>query len=155
MASGELATARLATVLGRGEQAFDYFERARGTFADRGQRPLRAVVDYDEAIARGLLRRPGASPLLAAAKSQFTDLGMTEWLGRVAREESSAVLPDDLTPREAEVLRLVATGSTNKEIAEALVLSVHTVERHVTNAYRKIGMRNRADATAYVLQKDL
>ena len=64
-------------------------------------------------------------------------------------------LPDALTPREAEVLRLVAAGRTNKEIAAELVVSVHTVERHLANAYRKISVRNRADATAYVLRSRL
>ena len=59
-------------------------------------------------------------------------------------------LPDGLTPREAEVLRLLAAGATNQEIADALVLSVNTVERHLTNSYRKIDVRNRSDATAYV-----
>jgi DNA-binding CsgD family transcriptional regulator len=67
----------------------------------------------------------------------------------------AAELPDDLTRREAEILRLLATGSTNNEIAAALFLSVHTVERHLTNSYRKVGVRNRADATAYVVRTDL
>jgi ATP/maltotriose-dependent transcriptional regulator MalT len=60
--------------------------------------------------------------------------------------------PGGLTPREAEVLGLVAAGRTNGEIAAQLVLSVYTVERHLQNAYRKIGARNRADATAYVVR---
>jgi ATP/maltotriose-dependent transcriptional regulator MalT len=60
--------------------------------------------------------------------------------------------PDGLTPREAEVLGLLAAGRTNSEIATQLVLSVHTVERHLQNAYRKIGARNRADATVYVVR---
>jgi DNA-binding CsgD family transcriptional regulator len=54
--------------------------------------------------------------------------------------------------REAEVLRLVAAGRTNKEIAALLV---HTVERHLANAYRKISVRNREDATAYVVRANL
>ncbi len=54
-----------------------------------------------------------------------------------------------LTNRETEILRLVAEGNSNKEIAAALSLSVHTVERHVANIYAKIGARGRADATAY------
>ena len=53
------------------------------------------------------------------------------------------------------MLRLVAAGRTNKEIASELVLSVHTVERHLANAYRKMSVRNRADATAYVLKAAL
>jgi len=66
-----------------------------------------------------------------------------------------AKLPDGLTPREAEVLRLVAAGRSNKEIADALVLSLRTTARHVTNIYGKIGARNRADATAYAIRSGL
>ncbi|HUE28031.1 MAG TPA: helix-turn-helix transcriptional regulator [Solirubrobacteraceae bacterium] len=47
-------------------------------------------------------------------------------------------------------MRAVARGMTNKEIADELVISVHTVERHVQNAYRKIDARNRAEASTYV-----
>jgi LuxR family transcriptional regulator, maltose regulon positive regulatory protein len=57
---------------------------------------------------------------------------------------------DGLTGREAEVLSLLTRGHTNLEIAAKLVVSVHTVERHLQNAYRKIGVRNRADAAAYM-----
>lgn len=63
-----------------------------------------------------------------------------------ARATSTA---PELTAREREVLGLLASGKTNKEIAEKLVLSVGTVERHVTNLYAKIGARGRAEATAY------
>ena len=58
--------------------------------------------------------------------------------------------PDGLTEREAEVLQLLTRGCTNLEIAAKLVVSVHTVERHLQNAYRKISARNRADAAAYM-----
>jgi predicted ATPase/DNA-binding CsgD family transcriptional regulator/Tfp pilus assembly protein PilF len=61
-------------------------------------------------------------------------------------------LPARLTAREAEVLRLVAAGKRNGEIAAALVLSVRTVEKHVANAYAKIGARGRADAATYALR---
>jgi predicted ATPase/DNA-binding CsgD family transcriptional regulator/transcriptional regulator with XRE-family HTH domain len=57
-----------------------------------------------------------------------------------------------LTPRETEVLRLVAGGNSNQQIAAELVLSLRTVERHITNVYAKVGARNRADATAYALR---
>jgi DNA-binding NarL/FixJ family response regulator len=57
----------------------------------------------------------------------------------------------ELTPREAEVLRLVARGLANKEIARELDLSVHTVERHLTNLYPKIGCRSRTEAAAFAL----
>jgi len=64
-------------------------------------------------------------------------------------------LPDRLTPREAEVLRQVAKGMSNREIARDLVLSIRTVERHITNLYTKIGARGKADATAYAFRHDL
>jgi DNA-binding NarL/FixJ family response regulator len=64
-------------------------------------------------------------------------------------------LPDGLTPREAEVLALIAGGSTNREIAEILVISLGTVERHIANFYTKINARGRADATAYALRHNL
>ena len=63
--------------------------------------------------------------------------------------------PDGLSRRELEVLRLVAAGESNSQIARRLGLSTHTVERHVANLYRKIGARGRADATAYALRNGL
>jgi len=53
------------------------------------------------------------------------------------------------------VLRLLAGGESNAQIARRLRLSPHTVERHVTNIYRKINARGRADATAYALRHGL
>ena len=60
-----------------------------------------------------------------------------------------------LTQRELEVIRLVATGGTNADIATALGVSIHTVERHLVNIYRKIDARGRADATAYAVRRGL
>ena len=59
--------------------------------------------------------------------------------------------PTELTGREREVLRLIASGATNVAIASNLGIAVKTVERHVTNAYRKVGARGRADATRAAL----
>ncbi len=66
-----------------------------------------------------------------------------------------AVRPGGLSRRELEVLRLLASGDSNAEIAHRLGLSVHTVERHVANIYRKIDARGRADATAYAVRRGL
>jgi ATP/maltotriose-dependent transcriptional regulator MalT len=68
---------------------------------------------------------------------------------------SGTAPPDGLTARELKVLRLVASGRSNREIADELVLSVRTVERHVTNLYAKIGARGKADATAYAIHQGL
>ena len=62
---------------------------------------------------------------------------------------------DRLTARELQVLRLVAAGSTNKEIAGALGVAVSTLERHLVNLYAKIDARGRADAIAYALRHGL
>jgi DNA-binding NarL/FixJ family response regulator len=60
-----------------------------------------------------------------------------------------------LSPRETEVLRLLAAGKSSREIGDELVLTVRTVERHVTNLYRKIGVHNRAQATAFALEQGM
>jgi pimeloyl-ACP methyl ester carboxylesterase/DNA-binding CsgD family transcriptional regulator len=68
--------------------------------------------------------------------------------GRPIRSSRLTAAPDpELTPREREVLRLVASGHTNDRIASELSITVKTVERHVTNLYRKLGAGGRADAT--------
>ena len=61
----------------------------------------------------------------------------------------------DLSRRELDVIRLLAAGESNGEIARRLGLSTHTIERHVANIYRKIDARGRADATAYALRHGL
>jgi len=63
--------------------------------------------------------------------------------------------PDGLSGREAEVLRLIASGLSSKEIGGALVLSVRTVERHIANVYIKTNTHGRAQATAYALSHGL
>lgn len=73
---------------------------------------------------------------------------------RTASSDGRAFRSDGLSPREAQVLELVAGGRTNKEIAAELVVSVHTVERHLQNAYRKVGVRNRSDAAAYIVRRE-
>lgn len=76
-------------------------------------------------------------------------------LGAEPALKSDLTLPDGLTDREVQVLRLVAGGRTNNEVAAELVISIRTVERHIGNIYAKIGARGRVDATVYALTKDL
>ena len=71
---------------------------------------------------------------------------------QVAPTAPSDASPSVLTPRETDVLRLIAVGRTSSEISRELSLSVRTVGRHITNIYTKIGARTRADATAYALR---
>jgi len=116
------------------------------------------------AIAAGI---PGAELVLlpGEAASPFSgdiDAGaraIEAFLGIEAHESSVAATTnafgESLTARELEVLALVAKGRANKEIALALGLSVHTVERHLTNLYPKIGCRSRTEAAAYALTHGL
>ena len=64
-------------------------------------------------------------------------------------------LPDELTPREAEVLSLIARGFSNREIAAALFVSEATVKTHVNHVFAKIGARDRAQAVHYAYTHDL
>jgi DNA-binding NarL/FixJ family response regulator len=72
-----------------------------------------------------------------------------------AAHPPASALPDELTPREAEVLELIATGLSNSEIAEKLVLSNATVKTHVNRIFYKTGARDRAQAVRYAYQHGL
>jgi two-component system response regulator NreC len=69
--------------------------------------------------------------------------------------EDSVALVSDLTPREKEVLVLIAEGFTNPEIAEELVISVKTVDRHRENIMRKLNLHSRIDLVKYALRQGL
>jgi DNA-binding NarL/FixJ family response regulator len=62
---------------------------------------------------------------------------------------------DPLTPRELEILKLIAEAHTSKEIAEMLFISVKTVERHRANILEKLGMRDRVELTRYAIRRGL
>ncbi len=87
-----------------------------------------------------------------AAKRIFERLGAKPDL---ARFEAQATSRHGLSNRELEVLRLVAAGKTNREIAASLVISEHTVARHVQNIFAKVDVSSRAAATAFAFEHDL
>jgi DNA-binding NarL/FixJ family response regulator len=120
---------------------------------------------YEEARVRVLLalgcRAAGdedtAAWELEAARGVFRQLGAAP---DIARVDSLAARPgaagtSGLSPRELEVLRLVARGATNKSIAADLVLSERTIDRHVSNIFAKLRVSSRAAATAYAYEHDL
>jgi DNA-binding CsgD family transcriptional regulator len=112
-----------------------------------------AALEDDRAAALEYLDRARTT---LAASGQRALLDVVAETERVLRGgEGRAQRPDRLTPREVEILRAVASGRSNKEIARELFLSVHTVERHVSNVYRKIGAHNRAEAAAYATRLEL
>ena len=94
---------------------------------------------------------------LEAAQAVFERLGATPDLVRVQQLAGSppAEQRAGLSNRECEVLRLVATGVTNREVAVALSISAHTVARHIQNIFVKLGVSSRAAATAYAYDHGL
>ena len=70
-------------------------------------------------------------------------------------ERRPGARPAGLTPREVEVLRLIAAGRTNKEIAIDLVLSERTVAHHLNHIFDKLGVSSRAAATAFALREGI
>ena len=72
------------------------------------------------------------------------------------RARAGDLPPDDpLTPRESEIVKLIAEGLSSKEIAELLVISDKTVERHRANVLEKLGLRDRVDLTRYAIRRGL
>jgi DNA-binding CsgD family transcriptional regulator len=121
-------------------------------------------LPYEAARARlayGLALRAagddeGARLELRAALAAFERLGAA---GDAATASDlvrgPATLPRGLTAREAEVLRLVAAGKTNRDIAVELVISEHTVARHLQNIFVKLGVTSRSAATAFAYEHGL
>lgn len=119
---------------------------------------------YEAARVRVLLAR-GCAQLgdhdtakmeLDAARAVFVDLRAVPALAEVDELSGApSPAPGGLTPREVEVLRFVATGGTNREIADQLVISEKTVARHLTNIFNKLGVASRAGATAYAYEHGL
>jgi DNA-binding CsgD family transcriptional regulator len=112
---------------------------------------------YETARARELLadacRAAGdeatADLELDAARACYEDLGAAPDVARLTGGKPSA---GGLTTREVEVLRLVASGKTNRQVATELVLSEKTVARHVANIFTKLGVSSRTAATAYAYE---
>jgi ATP/maltotriose-dependent transcriptional regulator MalT len=135
---------------------------ALATLRDAAEAWQRLGVPYEEATARTLMGQAQrlAGDEAAATASFEAAVALFDQIG--ARLESQLVLgdakpelPDGLTEREVEVLRLIAAGMTNNEIAAELFLSAKTVSRHLSNIFTKIGVSTRAAATAYAFEHDL
>jgi DNA-binding NarL/FixJ family response regulator len=93
---------------------------------------------------------------LDTARTVFARVGAAPDLARLARlGPQTADVPCRLTTRECEVLRRVASGMTNREIASVLTISEHTVARHLQNIFAKLGISSRAAATAYAYEHRL
>ncbi len=166
---------------GRAMLAEGVHAAARGLSTEAEAQFMRAIecfrrlsLPWDEAEAfeiwanagrrlyRGRTRRAFVAERLDCARGVYERLGAGQpWFDRLDAQErrllgiaspgTTVDLPDGLTMREIEILRLVAAGASGREIGEQLVLSVRTVERHIANVYLKTGTHGRAQATSYAL----
>jgi DNA-binding NarL/FixJ family response regulator len=141
--------------------------------AERGERPRSiALTTYaDDASVLGALRAgargyltkdAGAEQIRAAVEAvargdAALDPAVQHHVLAALTDPATAApdLPDGLTPREAEVLALIAEGLTNAEIAERLVVSAATVKTHVNHIFAKAGVRDRAQAVVYAYANGL
>ncbi|HEX6149895.1 LuxR C-terminal-related transcriptional regulator [Nocardioides sp.] len=140
--------ARAAVLLDAGDPAAAVppLERAAKVYREQRYRHASAMVHEQlAAAARALGDAERARAEEATAIAIYTRLGARPDLERLSRRE----LPGGLTEREVEVLRCVAAGASNREVAEALTISEKTVGRHLANIFIKIGVSSRTAAAAW------
>ncbi len=157
----------LSQTMGELDQSTEHFEDALAFCRKAGYRPELAWACCD--YADTLFQRDGPEDRTKAIALLDESVSISQELGMRPLEERSTALqeraqsgparppryPDGLTEREVEVLRLIASAKTDRDIADELVIAPGTVRRHVSNIYAKIGAANRAEATRYALREAL
>jgi DNA-binding CsgD family transcriptional regulator/tetratricopeptide (TPR) repeat protein len=149
----------LASILGEPELAERHFDAAMELNRVMGADTWLAHTAYE--YGRLLLAHDGdrAGALLGEAASLAERIGMPALLGRIRRLGAAPVvspgLPDDLSAREVQILRLVARGLSNREIGTELVISEHTAANHIRSILRKTGCANRTEAATYAHRRGL
>jgi non-specific serine/threonine protein kinase len=151
------AVAIVAAHAGQWERSVTLLGAAEGLRERIGlrYRQPRNRLSLEEAIAT---TRAGLSAeTFAAAWDTGRNLTESQAIARILEpgEGTASSQASSLTARESEILRLLATGMTDPEIADALFISVRTVEHHVANVYRKLGVRTRAAATSTAIAAGL
>jgi DNA-binding CsgD family transcriptional regulator len=158
----------LAIVSGHFDQAAEHLETAlqlADACAAPYERALTLLAQAEHDLAAGATAKAGAA--IAEVQSICTPLRALRTLARadalMVAHDTPAVpaappdigAPHRLTRRELEILRQIAAGRSNRDLADRLSVSIRTVERHITNLYRKIDARGKADATAYLFRYHL
>ncbi|WP_181783701.1 helix-turn-helix transcriptional regulator, partial [Pseudonocardia pini] len=140
-----------------GRAALEVLRRAWAAWQELDVPYESARVRVRMALACLELGDPDSAELeLDAARWVFEQLGAAPDVARVrALSRRTGQGASALTGRELQVLRLVATGMTNRAIAAELVLSEKTVARHLSNIFTKLGVSSRAAATAHAYRHDL
>ena len=130
--------------------AEDHFQRALAEHA-RTQEPFEIARTQlvAGAVQRRMRQKKGARDLLNRALATFSDTGAALWMEKaekeLARIGGRPPAPTGLTPTETQIAELVGEGRTNREVAEALFVSIHTVEANLKRIYRKLGVRSRTE----------
>ena len=125
--------------------------------------PERAIFERTERSLRGALSPDEYARAYRVGSEQLLDKTLEQASAFLARVQSpdnttpQARTPDQfgLTTREQEVLRLLAQGKSDREIAESLFIGTRTVETHVSNLIAKLGVHNRTEAAARAMQNGL
>lgn len=113
----------------------------------------------DAGVAGYVLKRAAAEELIHAIRvvadgGTYFDPALTDWRTDPAADpDARPTVPPDLSERETEVIKLIAQGYSNKEIAARLVLSVKTVETYKTRSLEKLGLRSRVDIVRYAARQ--
>ncbi|ABS27848.1 response regulator receiver protein [Anaeromyxobacter sp. Fw109-5] len=146
-----LAEREAQAALGALRRAFELWQRVEAPYEAARVRALMGLA------CRSLGDHEAADLELGAARAVFEGLGASPELARLdaIRERSTPAGRSPLTPRELQVLRLVAAGRTNKAIAAELFLSERTIDRHISNIFRKLNVPSRAAATAHAYDRKL
>jgi DNA-binding CsgD family transcriptional regulator len=152
----------LAQTIGQLDLTVVHFEDALAFCRKAGYRPELAWTCYCYAtLLCERHQQERAFALLGEALAICANLGMRPLLERVcsfresieAPSSKGSRYPADLTERQVQVLGLIAEGKTNREIAKELLLSERTIQSHISAIYTKIGARNRAEATTFILRQ--
>ena len=137
---------------GRGRQALSALDQALNLAEPEGY--IRPFVDEGQPMAE-LLRQAQSRGLRSNYVSQLLAAFGAEETSPVPPTASHASLIEPLSPRELELLRLVADGRSNGEIAQELVVAIGTVKKHLNNIFGKLDVRNRTQAVARARELDL
>ena len=161
---GAALVAALELALVAAHRLLGELDKAAGRHADAAAHLARALVLAGSEVApdeRALTLLRLARPRESSVRSGRLDATPSPDHHKLSGAHSAAsgcappACPAGLTRREVEVLRLIAEGKSNRQIAAALYLSPRTAERHVANIYLKIGAHSKAEAAAYALHQGL
>jgi DNA-binding CsgD family transcriptional regulator len=144
----------LAAVLGESARAEEHFEQAMEQNRRMGASTWVAHTAYEHGrflLGRGRAARDHAQALLGEAAGLAERIGLAGLLGKIRLLDvpTSGLLPGGLSPREAQILKLVARGLSNREIGQELTISEHTAANHIRNILRKTDCTNRTEAASY------